>query len=77
MPGPHMRLKNHIPFVVQPPVGVQTYASVKIREIFGINFREWGIKIYFAGINFNEQSILENFVTINFLKSRANWSKVG
>jgi len=44
--------------------GQSSFASVKVREMFGINFREWFmtpivIKIYFASITFCE--LRENF----------------
>ena len=47
----------------------ETFASGKIREIFGINFRELAVFTFLARINFREFMIEMNFV-IRFLLLR-------
>ena len=39
----------------------ETFASGKIREIFGINFRELAVFAFLARINFREFMILDEF----------------
>ena len=49
----------------------ETFASGKIREIFGINFRELAVFAFLARINFREFMIQMKFV------SRLNWNILG
>ena len=43
----------------------ETFASGKIREIFGINFRQLAVFTFLARINFREFMIKMNFVFVS------------